>query len=397
MRTLQRLGQDLAGFITGHEHGICVLQAERDHLPWVHATLHELAATVPDVFLPFPSAFTSADDYAATIADGCRSAAREHAGDLTLELPPACLDHARPAVARVRSMLEFARDTMLPKSTCPPRLVVILVPLSVESEARALEFARALVASEPGWPPWFHRMRIFVHAPPGAAFGALPRFVRILAADLSLAALTAGVAEEANDPDAPPERRAQALLQVAALDAANGRHDDAVAGFRELYAWAEEAGNPVLSALALSGIGDVACARKDSREAVSWYERALVPASGTGAALLMLAITQNLARLYFELGRRADAETFYDGAQRLGMAVPDAASHAHALQWRGRLEEQRGAHELAARSYLAAAQVARDHTQAGLLAELRPRLATSQRRVPAGLAHEIAAFLEGSP
>ncbi|MFY0540401.1 hypothetical protein [Nannocystis pusilla] len=115
-----------------------------------------------------------------------------------------------------------------------------------------------------------------------------------------------------------------------------------------------------------------------------------------GAALLMLAITQNLARLYFELGRRAEAETFYDGAQRLAKAVPDANNHAQALQWRGRLEELRGAHEAAARSYLAAAQVARDHAQAGLLAELRPRLTTSQRRVPASLGREITAFLEES-
>jgi hypothetical protein len=396
MRILQRLGQDLAGFITGHEHGLCVLQAERDYLPWVHAKLHELAAASSDVFLPFPHPFASADAYAATVAEGCLLVARDRAGDAALELPRACVDPARPATSRVRSTLEFTRDISLPKRTCPPRLVVILVPLTVEAEAPALEFARALVAAEPGWPPWFHRMRIFVHAPPGAALGELPRFSRTLAVDLSFTALAAGVSEETNDPEAPPERRAQALLQSAAIDAASGRHDQAIAGFRELYSWAEAAANPVLSALALSGLGDVASARKDSHEAVSWYERALVPASRTGAALLMLAITQSLARLYFELGRRADAETFYDGAQRLAMAVPDANSHAQALQWRGRLEELRGAHEAAARSFLAAAQVASDHANSALLAELRPRLTTSQRRVPASLGREIAAFLEGS-
>ncbi|WP_434418277.1 hypothetical protein [Nannocystis pusilla] len=395
MRTLQRLGQDLAGFIAGHEHGLCVLQAEREFLPWVHSTLQELAAGSSDVFLPFPHPFASADAYAATVAEGCLMVARDRAGD-ALQLPHPCVDPARPPVARMRSTLEFARDIILPKRTCPPRLVAILVPLTVEAEAEALALTRALVAAEPGFPPWFHRMRIFVHAPPGAALGELPRFSRALAVDLSLTALAAGVVEEANDPAAPPERRAQALLQSAAIDAASGRHDQAIAGFRELYSWAEAAANPVLSALALSGLGNVASARKDSREAVSWYERALVPASQTGAALLMLALTQNLARLYFELGRRADAETFYDGAQRLAKAVPDANSHAQALQWRGRLEELRGAHEAAARSFLAAAQVARDHAQAALLAELRPRLTASQRRVPAGLGREITAFLEGS-
>lgn len=77
------------------------------------------------------------------------------------------------------------------------------------------------------------------------------------------------------------------------------------------------------------------------------------------------------------------------------MAVPDAASHAEALQWRGRLEEQRGAHKEAAASYLGAAQVARDHDHASLLKELRTRLAAVQRRVPGPLATEISTFLEG--
>ncbi|MDC0720490.1 tetratricopeptide repeat protein [Nannocystis bainbridge] len=397
MRTLQRLGQDLAGFITGHEHGMCVLRAEHEFLPWVHATLHELAAGSADVFLPVPHAFVSADAYAATIAEVCLAVARSCSGDAALALPAACSDPSRSAVARVRSTLEFTRDRVLPKRTCPPRLVVILVPLTVEDEAEAQAFMRGLVAAEPGFPPWFHRLRIFVHALPTAALGELPRLCRALAVDLSLTALASGVAEEASDPEAPPERRAQALLQSAAIDAASGRHDQAIAGFRELYSWAEAAANPVLSALALSGLGDVAAARKDSREAVTWYERALVPASKTGAALLLLAVTQNLARLYFEQGRSADAETFYDGAQRLAMAIPDAPSHVHALQWRGRLEELRGAHEAAGRSYLAAAQVARELAHAGLLAELRPRLSSSQRRVPAALGREIAAFLEGSP
>jgi len=395
MRTIQRLGQDLAGFIAGHEHGLCVLQAERDHLPWVYATLQELDATSPDVFLPFPHPFTSADAYAETIAEGCLNAARERTGDPGLALPPACTARAQPAASRVRSLLQFARDTRLPPRTSSPRLVALLVPLTVESEAAAHEFARALVAPDGAWPPWFHRMRIFVHALPGAQLGALPRFVRTLAVDLSLAALTAGVTEEAKDPLSTPERRAQARLQVAAIDAANGRHEQAIAGFSEVYSWAAGAPNPVLAALALSGIADVAYARKERSEAVAWYERALVPASETGAALLMLIVAQNLARVYFELGRHADAETFYDGAQRLAMAVPDAASHVHTLQWRGRLEELRGAQEAAAASYLAAARVARDHDQTAQFEELRPRLVASQPRVSKALAREVAVFLEG--
>jgi hypothetical protein len=396
MRTLQRLGHDLAGFIAGHEHGICVLEAEREHLPWVYATLQELDATGPDVFLPFPHEFGSAEQYASVVANGCLEVARARTGDPGLNLPRACIETTLPLLARVRATLEFARDAILPRKAASPRLVVSLVPLSVASEGEALAFVRGLLGLGSGWPPWFHRMRIFVHVAPGTALGELPRFVRAMQVDLSLAALTAGVREEVNDPSAPPERRAQALLQQAALDAANGRHDEAIAGFRELYSWAARAPNPVLAALALSGIGDVAYVRQDRGEAAAWYERALVPASETGAALLLLIVTQNLARVYFELGRHADAETFFDGAQRLAMAVPDAASHAQALQWRGRLEELRGAGEDAAASYLAAARVAREYEHHELTRELNPRLAGIRRRVSPELSREIARFLGGA-
>lgn len=391
MRTLRQLGQDLRDFIEGQEHGICVLLAERDHLPWVYAALQEIDVTSPHVFLSFPQAFASADDYARTVADGCLTVARERVGDT--DLAPLVAPDA-PAAVRVRAVLEFTRDAILPRKDTSPRLVPVLLPLASESEADSLELARSMIGLDTGWPPWFHRMRIFVHAPLDTALGSLPRFVRTLTVDLSLAALTAGVTADANDPAVPPEQRTQALLQVASLDAANGRYDAAIAGFREVYARTVTTPNPVFAALALSGIGDVASLRKDLLEAVAWYERALVPASETGAALLLLLVTQSLARLYYELGRHADAETFFDGAQRLAMTVPDAASHAQALQWRGRLEELRGAHREAGASYLAAAQVARDHHDAALLDELRPRLATARRRVSAPLAAEISSFLE---
>ncbi|MCY1013058.1 hypothetical protein OV079_47510 [Nannocystis pusilla] len=394
MRALRQLERQLVDFIAGHEHGLCVLDGEPAQLPWVYAALQRLDATSSDVFLPFPHAFASSDAYAGTIAEGLLATAREVAGDAQLELPRACIDPRRTAVERVRAALEFGRAQMLAPGAGSPRLVVVLVPLTVEDEDAAAAFVRGLVTAPAGWPPWFHRMRIFLHAR-RCSFAELPRFVGSMAVDLSPAALQASVVEEAQDPDAPPQRRAEALLQAAALDAVSGRHEAAVVGYRQVHAWADHAKSPVLAALALHGIGDVAYARRDMLEALAWYERALVPASSTGAALVMLIVTQSLARLYFELDRRADAETFYDGAQRLAMVVPDATSHAQALQWRGRLQELRGAVDDAATSYLAAARVAREHEHSALLDELRPRLHASVLRVSEPLRRELAAFLGG--
>ncbi len=110
----------------------------------------------------------------------------------------------------------------------------------------------------------------------------------------------------------------------------------------------------------------------------------------------MLSVAQTLARLYFELGRHAEAEAFYDQAQKLAMLVPDGVSHIQALHWRGRLEHLRGAHEAAAKSYLAAAHVARDHDQETVLAELQTLLTATRPRVSLELAREISGFLEGA-
>lgn len=395
MRALRRLGEDLAAFIHGHDHAICVLQAERDHLPWVHATLQEQGAAAPDIFLPFPHPCDSARDYAQTVVDLCLNCVRSQ--NPTLESPAACLQTTSSPATRVCAALAFARDILLPPRTCPPRLVAILAPLTTKNEPALLDFARDILTRDPGWPPWFYRLRIFVHAPPATALPPLPPHARTLAVDLSPAALAASVHESARDPAAPPELRVQALLQAAALDATAGRHEAAIASYRDLHAHAAANNNHMLAALALAGLGDIEAARMDSPGAIAWYERALVPASNTGSAILMLVLTRNLAHLYFERGRHTDAELFYDGAQRLAMAVPDAESHIEALTWRGRLEELRGAQEQAATSFLAAARVAREYGHPAQLDRLTARLAERRARVSPPLAREIAAFLEATP
>lgn len=395
MRVLRRLGDDLAAFIHGHDHAICVLTAERDHLPWVYATLQELDTATPDLFLPFPHPCESTRDYAQTVVDLCLQCVRSH--DPNLQPPPTCLSPGASPAARVCAALEFARDHLLTPKTCPPRLVAILAPLTVECEDSLLDFTRELLTRAPGFPPWFYRLRIFVHLPRAIALPSIPAHARALPVDLSPAALAADVRETALDPAAPPDLRIQALLQAAALDAAAGRHEAAIASYRDLYAQATQSGNHVLAALALAGQGDIASAQQDILKAITWYERALVPASATGSALLMLLVTRNLAHLYFERGRHTDAELFYDGAQRLAMAVPDADSHIDALTWRGKLEELRGAREQAATTFLAAARVAREYGHPAQLARLTARLADHRNRVSPPLARAIAEFLEAVP
>lgn len=394
MRIMRELRADLAGFLGGRELGICVLRGEREHLPFVYRLLQEIEGASTDVFLSFPHAFESTESYVELIVGRIEASGREARGDPRWALPGGGRAPGRAAAERLKDALACAR-AMLPRGGETPRLVVVLCPLAVTDEDGYRSLVNELALQDAGAPPWFRRMRLLVHVP-GSQELRLPRFVCALPVDLSHAALAASAARDAEDPSLSREQRAQALLQSAMLELAHRRFEPARARLDALYGEARALKSPVLAALALSGLGDVERVVGADEAAIGWYERALVPASETGAALLMLVVTQNLARVYFELGRHADAETFFDGAQRLAMAVPDAGSHAQALQWRGRLEELRGAGEAAGASYLAAARVAREYQHHELTRELTPRLSDIRRRVSPELSREIARFLGGA-
>lgn len=394
MRLLRQLRRDLAAFIEGHEHGILALGAARDHLPWMYMLLQELAETSPDVFLMFPHEFVDAEAYVALVAERVRASASEASGAPTLSLPEACTDPARPIADRLRATLAHARD-LLPRGADAPRLVVVLGPLKAAGDPDYVALVRALVEEAVTIPPWFHRIRLIIHEPTGTTPPLrMGRFARALAVDLSTAAMERSIAEEAADPAATPQQRAHALLQEAAFHLGHRRLDDASRSYRALCDHAQETHNPLLTALALQGLGDVERARGRLEAALDWYERTLPPASEAGAPLVLLLVARALAHLYFELGRFSDAETFFDGTQQLAAALPEPETQAQALIWRGRAQERQGAPGRCAESLLAAARVARDNDRAALLDELRPRLTTFQRgEIPNELRREIHDFL----
>lgn len=394
MRILRALRDELASFLEGQEHGICVLHGERDRLPFVYRILLELEGGSGDVFLCFPHVFASADDYVRLIADRVEASRREAGGDPAWSLPAPCRDPGRPALARLQEVLGCAR-AMLPRGSEAPRLVVVLCPLETQDEPGRRALCEALVHAPAGAPPWFRRLRVIVDAPAPPA--SAPRFVRSLRVDLSPEALAASARADADDPARSREERAQASLQVAMLDLGHRRLEAARVRLDQVYGEAQALGSPQLAAQALCGLGDVERVAGEREAAIAWYERALVPAAEARAPVVLLTLSRHLADLYFASRRPRDAETFYDGAQQLAAALPEPETQARALLGRGLAQQQRGApaQEWAA-SFLAAGEVARDNDRADLLAELRPLLTASRREpLPAELQRGIAGLLGG--
>lgn len=399
MRVVEDLRASLVRFLAGQEYGFAVLDGERSAMPWVYGVLQEIEAASPHRVLRFPYDFEGPDAYADVIAAGCLDFVREEVGDPMIELPEACGDTARGALARVQASLTFARDRGLPRGGRRV-IAVVLAPISVGDEAAYGAFVRELLQVPPGRPPWFRRLRLLVEAPAGGirSLGALPAWTCPLVVDMSIAAMSTSVDEDAQDEGAPVERRAWASLQAAALEAGRGDVDAARQRLYEVLEWSRgrkgDAAIARLRTMAMSGLGDVSALTGERQEAIEWYERALEPAGEASAALLLLVLARRLASLYVEVGRLADAEAFFDGAQKLAVLVPDLHSHVEALQGRGRLEAQRGALEAAARTWMKALDAAREGEEEGLAGAVVPELAALRGRVSPACAREIASRLE---
>ena len=106
-----------------------------------------------------------------------------------------------------------------------------------------------------------------------------------------------GLLATAEDPKAPIGDRMQAEVQFAYMDYAHGRFSQAIDRFLKSLAFFQWAEIPVMEALIICGLGDIARRQDNLKEALHWYECALVPAGKDGNPMLIATIVQNLAAL----------------------------------------------------------------------------------------------------
>ncbi len=364
MRALRHFRREVSHFLEDPAHGILLLDIALEQAGYIYMVLSELDARSADVQIAFPHAFESAAEYVDIVAGCIVASAREARGEPDLELPPTCCGAAeRSPSERLIALLTYARD-LLPAGSDSPRLVCALAPLTIAAkrEDEYLDLVRAVVEAELGFPPWFHRMRLVLRAPMNASRSWRARdLVRSLTVDLSTEALEASAAADADDPELPERERAISLLQDATMLLGRTSYAASSARFRELLTRAQRADDPVLLAMALIGLGDVELRRGRPDGALDWYERGLTPAAKTGAPVILLNVTSKLAHLYQDKKLYEEAETFFDGAQQLAGVLPEPQTQTVSLEWRGRIQELRGAKEAAALSFLEAAKVARDN------------------------------------
>jgi len=299
-------------------------------------------------------------------------------------LPDALLDETRPPVERLRDLLIFSR-ALLP-SLDGFVAVWCLTPLALSDAGAYAALVAELLRHD--FPlPWCHHLRIVVR---GDAFdAALPNAVgptpRVAwyAPDLSQAAVQRAMDEEAADPSLPLARRLQNLFVSAHVDYAHGRFDTALEKHGVLLKFYAATQDATMSALVLNAIGETQARLGNAEHAGACFELAFGAATQSAASPVpvMLNVVLNLANLRLTQQRWAEAEAYYDSAQRLATAQRDANTKLAAIESLGHCQYAQGKTADALTSWHAGAAVARELEMPDARRRFLERLAWHYRSV----------------
>jgi len=165
-------------------------------------------------------------------------------------------------------------------------------------------------------------MRIIIRNDPTIAIqrslSEAPR-IEFFEPDLSTSAVNKALEEDVNDENLPLEERLQSLLLTAGTDQSHARNDLALEKYRLLFDYYSNAGNLAMTAVAMNGMGEVYRNQDNRTEAGACFEAALVAATDGAetSTPILLNVFLNLGNLRLEERRWAEAEGYYDCAQKM--------------------------------------------------------------------------------
>jgi tetratricopeptide (TPR) repeat protein len=250
-------------------------------------------------------------------------------------LPDALLDESRPPADRLRELMAFSR-ALLPE---PDGFLAVwcLVPLSVADPGGYAALVADVLRHDFPF-PWCHHLRFYVRGAPAdealpAALAGQPR-VAWYDPELSQAAAQRALDEEAADPALPLGRRLQSLFISAGVDHAYQRFGDALAKYAVLLKYYAGTRDATMTALVLNAVGETQARLGNAEHAGRCFELAFAPAAhAPGPPLpVLLNVVLNLANLRMAQARWAEAEAYYDSAQRLATAQRDPATKLRAIE-----------------------------------------------------------------
>src|SRR5258708_7528593 len=173
--------------------------------------------------------------------------------------------------------------------------------------------------------------------------GAAPRIIEALRRskrpdvliyepDLSPAALMDAMAHDIRDPGLPEARRMQMLTELASLDYAYGRLEEASAKYEILYGSYRRHQSPLMQAFVLQGVGDVLRRVGRLPLARERYAQGLTLAITTQGLPLIMALAYAVGDVSLELQRFQDAADHLEIARKVALSLHNRPVEADALE-----------------------------------------------------------------
>lgn len=307
-----------------------------------------------DLFLLFSEDFQAPDSFLNSTAQRLQEEHKltnEAVGPEVPKLPPLptdFLDAKNLPPARLEAGLRYAHSLVDPRKG--QHFVWGMGPGKIGDPKSYLELL-AQLPPRPDIRPWMRGARIVARVPADFQLDQSPlakaRRVKVKPFSIPPNAQEEELQAAAGDPKTPLGDRMQAEVQLAYLDYAHSRFDQAIERFLKALAFFQWAEIPVMEGLVISGLGDIARRQGDWKEAQHWYECAVVPAAKAGNPMLMSMIVQNLAVAAFQEKRFTDAEERYGELVTLKRAMIDQVGLAEALEWHGLSQQEQRAYDRA--------------------------------------------------
>ena len=413
---IKELHKALGGFVQQSQRSILVISLEESELVLVLKLIQTMdQQDNANVYGLFPAPITKGGS--AYVADVVKSLASQLDGANTARvgegqtpwppMPAACTDVRLPATQRLRASILHARS-LVPNNP-DNRLVFCLLPQQIgapESYVDAISSLLPKPGSEPD-PAWAG-IRLILRDDKAKPL-LIPELRRqknphvlVYEPDLTPAALMDSMAQEVADPTLPEAERMQVLGQLASLDFAYGRLDEAAAKYGVLYDYYRRYKAPAMQALVLQGVGDILRKTGNLSLACERYAQGLTHALETQSLPLMLGLAYNVGDLDLELKNYAEADGHLDIARTIARKSLNPRLQADAMEKMGiaRMGQKRYADAVAI--WNEAAEVCRGCNHRDRLCSILEHLAqvyASGRKLAEQRAceHEIAAVRAGAP
>jgi tetratricopeptide (TPR) repeat protein len=345
----------LRQFLKQRDHLLLLVPCEDSDVALLLKALRDLdRESGADVFLLFAEDFRAPDTFLNDIAQRLQeehALTNEAVGPDVPKLPPlpaAFLDQHNPPPARLEAGLRYGHSLIDPRQG--QHFLWGMAPGMIGDPKSYLELLAQLLPN-PDIRPWMRGARIVARAPADFQLDgsplALANRVQVQPFTIPPNAQEEELAAAADDPKVPLGDRMQAEVQLAYLDYAHSRFDQAIERFLKALAFFQWAEIPAMEGLIICGLGDIARRQENWQEAQHWYACAVEPTAKAGNPILMSNIVHNLAVVAFQEKRFSDAEERYSELVTLKRAMIDEDGLAEALEWQGLSQEQQGAYDRA--------------------------------------------------